>query len=272
MLERIDYPQPEDALWRTSPSQGMLSPMKTLRIFATQFPGARCGPSTSTRARATVRSRSRAGRIIVARCLAAAGAALTLVASLISESASGTVAASSDNTPAPAATSTTDSEPEKPLTSTPMADAENVAHTKAARPHATGFHSPTGSAPVVTRPFDPPKQNWLPGHRGVDVELPAGSPVLAAGSGTVVYAGMLADRPVISIEHANGLRTTYEPVEPSVHRGDTVSAGTVIGTLLAGHEDGGRFPGDVLHWGARRGKTYIDPLSLLYRREIRLYP
>ncbi len=268
----MDYPQPVGVLWRMSPSQGMLSHMKTLRIFATRFPGTRCGPGTATGSRATVRSRSRARRMIVARCLAAAGAALTLVASLISQSASGTVAPSSENTPTQAAASETESKPKAPVASALMANVRNTPHTTAARPRATGFRSPTGSEPVITRPFDPPKHNWLPGHRGVDMELPAGSPVLAAGTGTVVYAGMLADRPVISIEHANGLRTTYEPVEPQVRRGDTVSAGTVIGTLLAGHEDGGRFPGDVLHWGARRGKTYIDPLSLLYRREIRLYP
>ncbi|MDE1641884.1 M23 family metallopeptidase [Actinotignum sanguinis] len=268
----MDYPQPVGAHWSSGFLHGMLSPMKTLRIFATRFPGARYGPGTATRARTTALSRSRAGRMIVARCLAAAGAALTLVASVISESASSTVAPSSENTPAQAATSRTENTPGAPPASALMVDARNTTHTTAAHPRPTGFRSPTGSEPVVTRPFDPPKHNWLPGHRGVDVELPAGSPVLAAGTGTVVYAGMLADRPVISIEHANGLRTTYEPVEPQVQRGETVSAGTVIGTLLAGHEDGGRFPGDVLHWGARRGKTYIDPLSLLYRREIRLYP
>ena len=46
-----------------------------------------------------------------------------------------------------------------------------------------------------------------------------GRPVLAAGDGVVVFAGMVAGRPVVSIDHADGLRTTYEPVAPAVGGG-----------------------------------------------------
>lgn len=118
--------------------------------------------------------------------------------------------------------------------------------------------------------FDPPAAVWSAGHRGVDLALVAGSPVLAAGDGTVIFAGVVAGRPVVSIDHADGIRTTYEPVEPSVAAGDAVRRGQAIGVLVAGHRSDGA---DALHWGARTGaKSYIDPLRLLRPAVIRLKP
>ena len=129
---------------------------------------------------------------------------------------------------------------------------------------------PTGAPADVLQGFDPPAVVWGPGHRGVDLALPAGSPVLAAGDGTVAFAGVVAGRPVVSIDHADGVRTTYEPVEASVATGDVVARGQTIGTLRAGHRSDGA---DALHWGARTGpKTYINPLRLLRPAVIRLKP
>lgn len=129
---------------------------------------------------------------------------------------------------------------------------------------------PTGAPADVLQGFDPPAVIWGPGHRGVDLALPAGSPVLAAGDGTVAFAGVVAGRPVVSIDHADGIRTTYEPVEASVATGDVVVRGQTIGTLRAGHRSDGA---DALHWGARTGpKTYINPLRLLRPAVIRLKP
>lgn len=136
-----------------------------------------------------------------------------------------------------------------------------------------------GPLSVVT-PFDPPAQRWLPGHRGVDLAGDPHSPVLSPADGTVSFAGAVAGRPVVSIDHGGGLRTTYEPVAADVRAGDVVAAGARIGRLLAGH------PGcpvvTCLHWGARVASggpsgdddEYIDPLALLAEahRPIRLKP
>ncbi len=126
------------------------------------------------------------------------------------------------------------------------------------------WQSPIPGAPVI-RPFDPPPQPWLPGHRGVDLAAPASTIVLAAGSGTIAFAGPLANRPLISIAHPNGTRTTYEPVAPLVAVGDTVATGDPIGILQPGHNG-------ALHWGLKRGETYLDPLALLTRTRVRLLP
>jgi murein DD-endopeptidase MepM/ murein hydrolase activator NlpD len=106
----------------------------------------------------------------------------------------------------------------------------------------------------------------------VDLRAAAGSPVLAAADGVVAFAGSVAGRPVVSVDHADGIRTTYEPVTPAVSAGERVRAGAVLGVL----EPTGSHcaPGSCLHWGARRGPVaYVDPLGLL-RAEIviRLYP
>src|SRR5581483_8400630 len=121
-----------------------------------------------------------------------------------------------------------------------------------------------GPPPVVLRGFEPPPQPWMAGHRGVDLGAGAGAIVVAAGSGVVRFAGVVVDRPVVSISHADGLITTYEPVEPLVKTGDTVVIGQPIGRLLAGHAGCALA---CLHWGLRDGQSYLDPLALLGRAQ-----
>lgn len=123
---------------------------------------------------------------------------------------------------------------------------------------------------AVTRPFDPPPDRYGPGHRGADLAGVPGTSVLAAGDGVVVFAGMVAGRPVVSVDHAGGLRTTYEPVDAVVGAGRPVARGTVLGTLAGGHA--GCPVAACLHWGLRRGEVYLDPLSLLEPPEVRLLP
>jgi murein DD-endopeptidase MepM/ murein hydrolase activator NlpD len=142
--------------------------------------------------------------------------------------------------------------------------------------HADGyrFDWPLRPRPAVVRVFDAATPNWTRGHRGVDLAGTAGQPVYAAGAGTVVFAGDLAGRPVVSIAHSGGLRTTYEPVKPSVQPGQLVIAGAVIGELLAGHPECAAAA--CLHWGAMWGPAsaadYVDPLGLLKTTPIRLKP
>jgi murein DD-endopeptidase MepM/ murein hydrolase activator NlpD len=85
-----------------------------------------------------------------------------------------------------------------------------------------------------------------------------------------VFAGSVAGRGVVSVQHASGLRTTYEPVEPFVVAGAAVAAGAPIGALVAGHA-GCPAPA-CLHWGLRRGDVYLDPLMLLGLGRVRLLP
>ena len=138
-------------------------------------------------------------------------------------------------------------------------------------PTGVVYDWPTGAPADVERGFKRPPTRWSSGHRGVDLRLAPGEPVLAAADGVVAFAGSVAGRWVISIDHADGIRTTYEPVVPALPRGASVRMGEVIGRLddSASH----CAPASCLHWGARReGDDYLDPLSLLRTAVIRLYP
>jgi murein DD-endopeptidase MepM/ murein hydrolase activator NlpD len=129
---------------------------------------------------------------------------------------------------------------------------------------------PMTGTPTVSRAFDTLPSPYAAGHRGVDLLGAAGDPVLAAGAGVVAFAGPVAGRPVVSVDHAGGLRTTYEPVQPVVAAGQSVARGTPLGVLAAGHAG---CPADAcLHWGLRRAETYLDPLVLLRPPRVRLLP
>jgi murein DD-endopeptidase MepM/ murein hydrolase activator NlpD len=119
---------------------------------------------------------------------------------------------------------------------------------------------PLSPVPVVVKYFDAPETPYGAGHRGVDLTAVPGQEVLAADAGVVVFAGLVAGRPVISVDHDGGLRTTYEPVAPKVAVGEQVYRGQVLGTVLAGHP--GCLVAACLHWGLRRGEEYVDPLAL----------
>ncbi|TQF67088.1 M23 family metallopeptidase [Rhodococcus spelaei] len=134
---------------------------------------------------------------------------------------------------------------------------------------AGGFDWPLRPRPAVGRPFDRPEHDWLPGHRGVDLLGSDGQPALAAGDGLVAFAGTVAGKPVVSVDHAGGLRTTYEPVRATVRTGQRVDRGSVLGTLEPGHPE---CPGACLHWGVRRGREYLDPLGLVRATPVRLKP
>ncbi|MEU1813300.1 M23 family metallopeptidase [Micromonospora sp. WMMD1076] len=142
----------------------------------------------------------------------------------------------------------------------------------AGREGASGgrFRWPLPGAPRVVRRFDPPPRPWLSGHRGVDLAAAPGTPVLAAGAGTVLFAGTVAGRPVLTVGHSDGLRTTYEPVRSGLTAGTPVDTGTPVGELLAGHQ--GCAEAACLHWGLRRDAEYLDPLALLGLGRVRLLP
>ncbi|MGI8881791.1 MAG: M23 family metallopeptidase [Jatrophihabitans sp.] len=135
---------------------------------------------------------------------------------------------------------------------------------------AATYRSPTDPLRVL-RPFEPPPTPYAAGHRGVDLATTTGTPVLAARAGVVRFAGSVAGRGVVVLAHSDGITTEYEPVHPQVRVGQAVIVGTVIATVLGRH--GTLAAGACLHWGARRGGQYFDPLTLLRRLgPVRLLP
>lgn len=129
---------------------------------------------------------------------------------------------------------------------------------------------PLVGRPQIVKGFDLPSQRWLPGHRGIDLAGVVGEPVLAVDAGVVTFSGQIAGVGVISVTHANGLRSTYQPVSERSSKGSRVGRGDLVGTLdLGGH----CVLRACLHLGAIRGKdAYVDPTPLLLDLELSLLP
>lgn len=127
-----------------------------------------------------------------------------------------------------------------------------------AGPSAVRYAPPLPQVLVVAD-FDAAATTYGPGHRGADLQAAQGAPVTAAADGVVTFAGAVVDRGVVVIQHRDGIRTTYAPVDPRVAAGASVTRGQVIAVVAGEHH--GR--DDVLHWGARRGDAYLDPVRLI---------
>jgi murein DD-endopeptidase MepM/ murein hydrolase activator NlpD len=123
-----------------------------------------------------------------------------------------------------------------------------------------GWMWPLSPRPRIARSFDPPAKPWLSGHRGVDL-APASrnARVLSPEEGTISFVGMVVDRPVITVDHGNGLKSSFEPIRSHLALGSPVRKGELLGLLEPGHCDAG----PCLHWGVRRGEEYLNPLAFV---------
>ncbi len=132
-----------------------------------------------------------------------------------------------------------------------------------------GWLWPLRPRPEVVRGFEPPAGPYAPGHRGVDLAGAVGQPVFAVADGVVQFAGTVAGRGVVVVDHG-AERSTYQPVRAMVRRGEQVSAGQPVGHLQLGGSH--CWPLACLHLGRVAATTYLDPLALLGGGPVRLLP
>lgn len=122
----------------------------------------------------------------------------------------------------------------------------------------------------MVRAFRPPATPYGAGHRGVDLAGRAGQAVLAVDAGVVSHAGVVAGRGTVTVRHAAGLASTYEPVAAEVTAGAVLARGQPLGRLQGARSHCA--PTACLHLGARRGAQYVDPLVFLRGERVRLLP
>lgn len=133
--------------------------------------------------------------------------------------------------------------------------------------------APAGAAapwPVpgdIVAEYDPPYPDWLPGHRGLDLAAPAGTPVRTPATGVLVWARSVGGVPVVVVQHG-AARATYQPMTTTLPTGATVAAGQRIGTVTTG----GHCSDSCLHWGLKLGDGYLDPRLLLGTPHVVLRP
>jgi murein DD-endopeptidase MepM/ murein hydrolase activator NlpD len=99
-------------------------------------------------------------------------------------------------------------------------------------------------------------------HRGTDFAAPIGTPILAAGEGTVVRAGPFSSfGNYVRIRHANGYETAYAHMSRfarGVRAGTRVRQGQIIGYVGTT----GRSTGPHLHYEVLRRGQQINPINL----------
>src|SRR5271168_2467248 len=98
-------------------------------------------------------------------------------------------------------------------------------------------------------------------HSGVDIAAPAGTPVLAADSGTVIFSGVLHGYGnTVIIRHDDGYATVYAHNEQNLVGENTrVACGQQIGEIGRS----GRTTGANLHFEVRRDNVAQNPLAYL---------
>ena len=110
----------------------------------------------------------------------------------------------------------------------------------------------------ITSPFG---MRWGRMHEGIDIGVPYGTPIHAAASGAVIYAGWMSGYGnLIVIDHGNGLATAYgHQSSIVVSCGQDVAQGQTIGYVgSTGHSTGPH-----LHFEVRVNGNPVDPLGYL---------
>jgi murein DD-endopeptidase MepM/ murein hydrolase activator NlpD len=171
---------------------------------------------------------------------------------------------SAEAAPLPAPTATTAAEPSAAPLGFVRAQQKERPVVVVKKPAAAAWVHPMPEA-RMTSCFG---QRWGRLHAGVDLAAPHGTPVRAAGAGTVVRAGVEAGYGnAVLIDHGNGYLTHYGHMSVlTVKTGDKVATGAQIG--LEGST--GHSTGPHLHFEVHQGayKNPIEPTGWLHERSV----
>ena len=125
------------------------------------------------------------------------------------------------------------------------------------------LRSPLKFEPTVSSGFSPrrlhPVLHEYRAHLGVDYRAPAGAPVIAVASGTVVSAGWSGGSgQMVHLRHANGFETQYlHLASMAVRRGARVEQGQTIGRVGST----GLSTAPHLDYRIRKNGVYLNPVA-----------
>ena len=120
---------------------------------------------------------------------------------------------------------------------------------------SSGFVWPVNG--VVTSGFG---WRWGRMHEGIDISAPAGTPIHAVASGTVIFAGWMGGYGnLVIVDHGNGLATAYAHQSAIYVGGGSVSQGQTLGAVGCT----GSCTGNHLHFEVRVNGSAVDPMGYL---------
>jgi murein DD-endopeptidase MepM/ murein hydrolase activator NlpD len=130
-----------------------------------------------------------------------------------------------------------------------------VTYSSDSTPSSSGLVWPV-SGPVVS-PFG---WRWGRMHEGIDIGAGYGTPIVAAASGVVIYAGWMGGYGnLIIVDHGGGMATAYAHQSSFAVGGGPVSQGQTLGYVgCTGH-----CFGPHLHFEVRINGSAVDPLGYL---------
>lgn len=98
-------------------------------------------------------------------------------------------------------------------------------------------------------------------HKGLDMAAKMGTPIIAAGSGTVSFSGQMSGYGnLVEINHGNGLSTRYGHMSViAVNKGDAVVAGQQVGKV----GNAGRSTGPHLHFEVLQDNKPQNPIPYI---------
>ena len=130
---------------------------------------------------------------------------------------------------------------------------------------ASPWNPPLESPVRLVNQYRQPNSDYSAGHRGVDYLVQPGQPVMAPADGAVWFAGRVAQRPVLSLQHQGGLLTEFEPVCSDLSAGEIVFAGQEIGRVCDADDDYREHCSTqrCMHFSVRLKGRYLSPLVFL---------
>lgn len=143
---------------------------------------------------------------------------------------------------------------------------EETQETTVAEDNSSGFRWPLRVSGTITSTFGKrarPTAGASSNHKGIDIGVPTGTPIVAAGSGTVVTASyQSAAGNYVMIYHGNSTYTVYMHASAlNVSVGQTVKKGDVIAYVGST----GASTGPHLHFGVSKNGAYVNPLDYVSR-------
>lgn len=164
-------------------------------------------------------------------------------------------------TPLPATNTPTEQEG-VPMHSSPLAQAMRPGATTDVEPHHGHTEVPVAESHFVWPVKGKVIRAYDPGHGGINIKAPKGTPVLAVNNGVVVHTGnkLRGFGNIILVRHDNGFNSVYAHLDNvRIKNGDIVYTGQRIGSV--GKTGNVREP--QLHFELRKGRVPVDPTDYL---------